>query len=152
MKKYKLFGIINIIDLFVILVIVLAAVFVGTKFLGGSDEAQAPEINITFTTKEVSDFVGVSEATISRWESGDIDNMRRDRIYALAKVLQISPLVILGVEPERSEDADKHELVTIYNNMNQEGREKILDYARMLQKTGEYNIYHKTGVVEKEAK
>ena len=57
MKKYKLFGIINIIDLLVLVVIVLAAAFLGTKFLGGSDTEGAPEINITFTTKEVSDFV-----------------------------------------------------------------------------------------------
>ena len=57
MKKYKLFGIINIIDLFVILFIVLAAAFLGTKFLSGSDNLNATEIKITFTTKEVSDFV-----------------------------------------------------------------------------------------------
>ena len=57
MKKYKLFGIINIIDLLVLVVIILAAAFLGTKFLGGSDTEGAPEINITFTTKEVSDFV-----------------------------------------------------------------------------------------------
>ncbi len=57
MKKYKLFGIINIVDLFVLLVIVLAAAFLGMKFFGNADVGGAAEINITFTTKEVSDFV-----------------------------------------------------------------------------------------------
>ncbi len=57
MKKYKLFGIINIVDLFVLLVIVFAAAFLGMKFLGGSENTGGSEINITFTTKEVSDFV-----------------------------------------------------------------------------------------------
>lgn len=38
----------------------------------------------------------MSPATISRWESGDIANMRRDRIAALAEALQISPAVIMG--------------------------------------------------------
>lgn len=53
---------------------------------------------LSLTQKDVADYVGVSEATVSRWESGHIDNMRRDRIAKLAKVLQISPLVIMGVD------------------------------------------------------
>ena len=44
--------------------------------------------------------VGVTEATVSRWESGHINNMRRDKIESLAKVLQVSPLVIMGRDDE----------------------------------------------------
>lgn len=51
---------------------------------------------LALTMKQVADSVGVSEGTVSRWESGDISNMKRDKIYKLSKVLQISPLVILG--------------------------------------------------------
>lgn len=53
---------------------------------------------LSLTQKDVADYVGVSEATVSRWESGHIDNMRRDRIAKLAKILRISPLVIMGVD------------------------------------------------------
>ena len=52
------------------------------------------ELNITM--KELSVKVGVSESTISRWESGDIANMRRDKIALLSEALQISPAVIMG--------------------------------------------------------
>ena len=52
---------------------------------------------LRITQKEVADFVGVSEATVSRWESGHIDNMRRDRIAALSKILRLSPLDIMGI-------------------------------------------------------
>lgn len=50
------------------------------------------------TMKEVADAVGVSEATVSRWESGDIENMRRDKISKLAEALHISPAVLMGWE------------------------------------------------------
>lgn len=53
---------------------------------------------LELTQKEVADYVGVSEGTVSRWESGHIDNMRRDRIASLAKILKISPLSIMGIE------------------------------------------------------
>lgn len=53
-------------------------------------------LELSMTMKEVAERVGVSEATVSRWESGDIENMRRDKIAALAKALQMPPAVIMG--------------------------------------------------------
>ena len=55
-------------------------------------------IELGLTLDDVAKQIGVSGATISRWESGDIENMKRDKISALAKVLKISPLVIMGME------------------------------------------------------
>ena len=52
--------------------------------------------------KEVADYVGVSEATVSRWESGNIANMGRDKIALLSKILNISPGVIAGYEEPSS--------------------------------------------------
>lgn len=52
------------------------------------------------TIDDVAKFVGVSKATVSRWESGEIDNMRRDRIAALAKILRVSPLFIMGIDED----------------------------------------------------
>ena len=53
-----------------------------------------------YTLKEVADYVGVSEASISRWESGHIANMKRDKIAKLAKILELSPAAIVGTEEE----------------------------------------------------
>lgn len=57
-------------------------------------KSRRQELNLTM--KEVATSVGVNEGTISRWESGDIANMKKDKIMALAKALQISPAVIMG--------------------------------------------------------
>ena len=53
-------------------------------------------LRLGLTMKELSDKVGVSEATISRWESGEIANMKQSGIASLCKVLGISPSVIMG--------------------------------------------------------
>lgn len=50
------------------------------------------------TMKEVANAVGVSEGTVSRWESGDIRNMRRDKIAILARVLNVPPAVLMDWE------------------------------------------------------
>ena len=47
-------------------------------------------VELGLTQKEVASAVGVSEATVSRWEAGEIENMRRDRIFNLARVLRVA--------------------------------------------------------------
>ncbi len=51
------------------------------------------------TMAQVAAHVGVSEATVSRWESGNIEHMRRSRIKGLAEILQLDPAVLAGFEP-----------------------------------------------------
>ena len=50
------------------------------------------------TMKELADRVGVSEGTISRWEGGQIQNMKRDKIARLASALRIPPAVLMDWE------------------------------------------------------
>lgn len=55
-------------------------------------------IELGLTQYEIAQHVGVSEATVSRWESGDIANMKQSRIAALAEILRIDPAAIVGAE------------------------------------------------------
>jgi repressor LexA len=48
--------------------------------------------------EEVGKRVGVSKSTVKKWESGFIENMKRDKVALLAEVLHVSPLDILGIE------------------------------------------------------
>lgn len=48
------------------------------------------------TLEDVGKAVGVSKTTVSRWESGDIHKMKRDKIAALSKTLGIDPITFLS--------------------------------------------------------
>ena len=44
------------------------------------------------TLEEVGKEVGVGKSTVQRWENGLIQNMRRDKIASLARVLHMDPI------------------------------------------------------------
>lgn len=60
------------------------------------DKIKARRLELGMTLDEVAKLVGVSNPTISRWESGAIVNQRRDKIELLAKALQITPGELMG--------------------------------------------------------
>lgn len=55
------------------------------------------------TMKEVANFVGVSEASVSKWESGKIDNIRSDKLMKLAEILDIPVIDLVLDAEERAE-------------------------------------------------
>ena len=59
------------------------------------------------TMLEVAQKIGVSEATVSRWESGNIANMKRDKIAKLAEILEMNPVTFINGVTDTSSD-DKH--------------------------------------------
>ncbi len=58
---------------------------------------------LDLTMKQVADYVGVSEATVSRWESGNIANMGRDKIALLSQILKITPGAIAGYDFQQND-------------------------------------------------
>lgn len=54
-------------------------------------------LEIGATLEEIASVVGVSKTTVQRWESGNIENMKRDKIALLAKALHTTPLFVLGL-------------------------------------------------------
>lgn len=52
------------------------------------------------TLEEVGDYVGVGKSTVRKWENGDIENMKRDKIALLSKILKLSPLTFITGEVE----------------------------------------------------
>ena len=88
--------------------------------------------SLGLTLEQVAKYVGVNESTVSRWELGEIDNMRRDRIASLSAVLKISPLFILGMEePEDKKrlvtnTPEETKLITGYRGINAEAQKMVL--------------------------
>lgn len=89
------------------------------------------ELNMTM--KELSAKVGVSEGTISRWESGEIANMRRDKIFKLSKALNVSVCTLMEWdEPEESEEPslrlDEQELLDKYNQLDADDMKEVSNF------------------------
>ena len=47
------------------------------------------------TLEEVAKVVGVTKATVSRWENGFIKNIKNDKIGSLCNLLNISPNILI---------------------------------------------------------
>lgn len=62
------------------------------------DKIKNRRLDLDLTLQEVADIVGVSKSTVQKWESGNIENMKRDKIALLAKALNVSPLFIMGID------------------------------------------------------
>lgn len=57
-------------------------------------------MELGLTLEQVGEIAKVSKSTVMKWETGFIENMRRDKIILLAEALQVSPLWIIGLEDE----------------------------------------------------
>lgn len=53
-----------------------------------------------YTLKDIANKMNVTEATVQRWESGNIKSLRQGRIAQLAEILETTPSVLMGWETE----------------------------------------------------
>jgi repressor LexA len=60
--------------------------------------------------EQVGDIVGVGKSTVRKWETGDIANMRRDKIALLGKALGVEPAYLMGWTDEQQETLTPEEI------------------------------------------
>lgn len=73
---------------------------------------KAQRESLKLTLEDVGNYVGVGKSTVRKWENGMINNMGRDKILKYAKILQISPLALIGeVETEAPTWASKDDVI-----------------------------------------
>ena len=91
--------------------------------IGKIIESRRKELGLTL--EEVGNAVGVGKSTVKKWETGYISNMRRDRINALAKILQLNPNVLIDEKSEPTPASDLSELYEKYPNIKPIKKVKI---------------------------
>jgi HTH-type transcriptional regulator, cell division transcriptional repressor len=72
--------------------------------MGMSDIIKKRRDELNLTLLDIAKKVGISEATVQRYESGQIKNIRQDKIAKLAASLQLTPAQLLGWEDIQSEE------------------------------------------------
>jgi len=100
------------------------------------DIIEARRIDLGYSMRDRAQGVGVSEATVSRWESGDIENMKRDKIKKLADALLISPSVIMGWEPTRDQNPDFLYLDAFIKSEDAKMLKQLRHYAEFIREKG----------------
>ena len=93
------------------------------------------------TQNELAKRIGVSAGAISRWESGDIENMRRDRIEKLADALGIDPNIIIGIEPNKEMDGNIPILGRVAAGIPIDAVEEIIGYEEIPKRLLAYASY-----------
>jgi len=88
------------------------------------DKIKQRRTQLNLTLEEVANVVGVTKATVQRWESGLIANMKRDKIVLLAKALKTSPAYILGLN-KSAEEFNHNESHPLLNNLEPIAKQKL---------------------------
>lgn len=85
---------------------------------------KALRLELGATLEDIGNQVGVSKATVQRWESGDIANLRRDKIAKLAKALHTTPSYLLGWDDDFQVSADIPILTALFEYCDRYGKDK----------------------------
>jgi len=67
-----------------------------------SDKIKNRREELGLTLQEVGEYIGVSKATVQRYESGEIKNLKLVIIERLTQVLKINPGYLMGWESEEN--------------------------------------------------
>lgn len=108
-------------------------------------------LDLKLTLEEVGDMVGVGKSTVRKWETGDIENMKRDKIVKLAKALKVSPAYVMGMEEEPAKivpikSATVPVLTKVSAGLPMYAEENIIEYSQVpsfLYKEGAEQFYLK---------
>lgn len=114
---------------------------------------------IGFSAEKVADQLGVSPATIYRYEKGDIEKVPVDSLAELAKILQTTPAYLMGWESqadqaeindllaqiqasEEKEQSRIAEMIQDFKKLNDDGKAKAIERVHELTEISRYqNLY-----------
>ena len=102
------------------------------------EKLKALRLERGLTLEELGNMVGIGKSTVRKWESGQIANMRRDKISALAKALGVPPTTFIDMNDEEKPapavkpDPERERFLSIIQQLSPEDRQRLFDYAELL--------------------
>lgn len=94
------------------------------------------------TLEAVANELNVSKSTVSKWERGFIINLKRDKLVALSRLLNISPIEIIDREMIKEQKINVHEfikqlsyLLCMTHDLTEQEKNMILEYVKLICKT-----------------
>jgi len=76
-------------------------VLVGGMAMEFKDLLKKRRLELGMTLQDIADKCSVSKATVQRWETGEIKNVRRDKIVSLSNALKVTPAYLMGWEDNK---------------------------------------------------
>lgn len=110
-----------------------------------NDKLRKRRLELDMTLEDVGNIVGVSKSTVKKWESGDIENMRRDKIELLAKALKVGPGFVMGweddedckvieIRPKFELSLDEERIINKYRSFPQKYKNKVFELIEGIEK------------------
>ena len=110
------------------------------------------------TQEELGAKVGVQKSAIYKYENGLVVNLKRSTLEKLALVLETTPTYLMGMEDTEPNQAVLSELtpqqsalLSSFDQLNEEGQSKAVEYVEDLVLTGRYKKCAAPGLGTKEA-
>lgn len=103
------------------------------------DKIKQLRIERHMTLEELGNRVGVGKSTVRKWETGDIANMRRDKIALIANALGVSPAYLMGwtdingVRSNKTEETRNEDLNKVIDLVDRLPPDKVDLAVRLLQ-------------------
>ena len=94
------------------------------------------------TLEQVGTIVGVGKSTVRKWETGMIENMKRDKIALLAKALGTTPAYLMGWNEEKQTPSatfteGEELLLNLFRQIPEHKQQYVLDMIRLALKAQE---------------
>ena len=95
------------------------------------------------TQEELGARIGVQKAAIYKYENGLVVNLKRSILEKLAIVLDTTPTYLMGMEDSAQQanvqlTPQQSTLLAAFDQLNEEGQQKAVDYVDNLVLTGRY--------------
>lgn len=108
------------------------------------------------TQEELGARIGVQKAAIYKYENGLVVNLKRSILEKLAIVLDTTPTYLMGMEDSAQQanvqlTPQQSTLLAAFDQLNEEGQTKAVEYVEDLVLTGRYKKHPASGLDAKEA-